>query len=144
MYGGCAIIVARSFRKLLQFFWNNQMKGNTDKCYLVVTTDEMFELRKGEWLIKSRTYEKLLDIKSDNKHNFNTKVKDVCKKADIRLRTPARAKPCMSLEKKPLIFFNAQLNGCPLIWMLHSRINNKIKHLHERCLRLVHDGKQLS
>ena len=30
----------------------------------------------------------------------------------------------------------------PLIWMLHSRQNNnKIKHLHERCLRLIHNDK---
>ena len=39
-------------------------------------------------------------------------------------------------------FFNAQFNYCPLIWMLHSRQNNnKIKHLHERCLRLIHNDK---
>ena len=39
-------------------------------------------------------------------------------------------------------FFNAQFNYCPLIWMLYScQINNKIKHLHERCLRLIHNDK---
>ena len=28
------------------------------------------------------------------------------------------------------------------MWMLHSRQNNnKIKHLHERCLRLIHNDK---
>ena len=42
-------------------------------------------------------------------------------------------------------FFNAQFNYCPLIWMLHSHSNsNKIKHLHERCLRLICNDKQLS
>ena len=59
-------LLQEASEKLLQFFWNNQMKGNTDKYYLVVTTDETFEFRKGEWLIESRTCEKLLDIKSDN------------------------------------------------------------------------------
>ena len=39
-------------------------------------------------------------------------------------------------------FFNAQFNYCPLIWMLHSRQNNnKVKHLHEICLRLIHNDK---
>ena len=39
-------------------------------------------------------------------------------------------------------FFNAQFNYCPLIWMLYSRQNNnKFKHLHERCLRLIHIDK---
>ena len=47
-------------------------------------------------------------------------------------------------ERKVLMnaFFNVQFNYCPLIWMLHSRQNNnQIKHLHERCLRLFHNGK---
>ena len=36
-------------------------------------------------------------------------------------------------------FFNAQFNYCPLTWMLHScKNNNKIKHLHERCPRLIY------
>ena len=39
-------------------------------------------------------------------------------------------------------FFNAQFNYCPLVWMLHSRQkNNKVKHLHERCLRLIYNDK---
>ena len=52
----------------------------------------------------------------------------------------------MSLSKKKLLlnsFFNAQFNYCPLVWMLHSQSNNnKIKHLHERCLRIVYQDKQ--
>ena len=51
----------------------------------------------------------------------------------------------MNLQKRKLLmnaFFNAQFNYCPLIWMLHSRQNNnKIKHLHERWLRLIHNDK---
>ena len=54
----------------------------------------------------------------------------------------------MSLEKKKLLmnsFFNAQFNYCLLIWMLHGRSNNsKIKHLHERCLKLIYNDKQSS
>ena len=35
-------------------------------------------------------------------------------------------------------FFNAQFNYYPFMWMLHSRYNNnKIKHLHDRCIRLT-------
>ena len=42
-------------------------------------------------------------------------------------------------------FFDAQLNYYPLIWMLHSRCNNnKIKYLHERCLRLIYCDKNSS
>ena len=39
----------------------------------------------------------------------------------------------------------AQFNYCPLIWMCHNRTyNNKINRLHERCLRLIYNDKQLS
>ena len=79
------------------------MKGNTDKCHLIVSTDEPIEIRVGESLIKHSTYEKLLNIKIDNKHNFNTHVKGLCKKANNKLRALARATPYMSLEKKKLL-----------------------------------------
>ena len=39
-------------------------------------------------------------------------------------------------------FFNAQFNYSPLIWMLHRcQNNNKIKHSHEGCLRIIHNDK---
>ena len=42
-------------------------------------------------------------------------------------------------------FFNSQFNYCPLIWMLDSRKkNNKIKRLHELCLRLIYSDKKSS
>ena len=41
-------------------------------------------------------------------------------------------------------FFNAQFNHCPLIWMLHSRRNNNIRNLHQRCLKLVQNDKNSS
>ena len=133
-----------SAEKLFQWFSHNQMKGNTDKCHLTVSTDEPIEIRVGESLIKSSTCEKLLGVKIDNKLNFDTHVKGLCKKANNKLRALARATPYMSLENKLLInsSFNAQFNYCPLIWMLHKRSNKvKIKHLHERCLRLIYNDK---
>ena len=75
------------------------MKGNTDKCHLIVSTDEPIEIRVGESLIKNSTCEKLLGIKIDNKLNFDTHVKGLCKKANNKLRAPARATP-YSLSKK--------------------------------------------
>ena len=125
-----------SAEKLFQLFSLNQMKGNTDKCHLIVSTDESIEIRVGESLIKNSTCEKLSGVKIDNKFNFGSHIKGLCKNAYNKLRAHARATAYMTLEKKKLFinsFFNAQFNYCPLIWMLHSRSNNnKIKHLHER------------
>ena len=40
---------------------------------------------------------------------------------------------------------NAQFKHCSLVWMLHSRRNNNIKkNLHERCLSLIWNDKNLS
>ena len=64
------------------------------------------------------------------------------------MKAQARATPYMNIEKINLLmnsFFNTQFQYCPLIWMLHSRCNNnKIKHLHERYLRLMYCTKASS
>ena len=42
-------------------------------------------------------------------------------------------------------FFNAQFNYCPLIWMCHSRENNrKINRLYEMCPRTIYIDKRSS
>ena len=42
-------------------------------------------------------------------------------------------------------FFTSQFNYCPLVWMFRSRtMNNKINHLHERCLCIVYSDKTSS
>ena len=54
----------------------------------------------------------------------------------------------MNLSKRRLLmnsFFKTQFSYCPLIWMCHSRENNrKINRLHERCLRTIYNDKQSS
>ena len=130
-----------SAEKLFRWFSDNQMKENTDKCHLITSTSNTPELKVGDSLVKTSTCEKLLLVKIDYKLTFDNHVVNLCKKANNKLKALARATPYMTIEKRKLVmnsFFNAQLNYCPLVWMLHSRCNNnKIKHLHERCLRLI-------
>ena len=133
---------------LFQWFSDNQLKGNTDKCHLIVSSDNPTEIQVGESVVKNTTCVKLLRIKIDSKLTFDEHVSGLCKKSADKLRALARVTSYMSLPKKKLLlnsFFNAQFNYCPLVWMLHSRSNNnKIKHLHERCLRIVYQDKQSS
>ena len=121
------------------------MKGNADKCHLIMSKNDTPALNIGESFIKTSNCEKFLGVKIDYKLTFDEHVNSLCKKANNKLRALARATPYMSIEKRKLLmnsFFNAQFNYCPLIWMLHSRRNNnKIKHLHERCLRLIYCDK---
>ena len=130
-----------SLERLFQWFSDNQMQGNTDKCHLIVSANEPIKIRVWESLIKNSTCEKLLGVKIKNTHNFNTHVKGLDMKANNKLRALARAHhTCFSKKRKFLMisFFNPQFNYCPLIWMLHIRSNNnKIKHFHEHRLPLI-------
>ena len=54
--------------------------------------------------------------------------------------------PYMNVFKKRILmnaFFKSQFSYCRLIWMCHSRTNNKINRLHER-LRIIFSDKQSS
>ena len=126
-----------SAEKLFKWFSHNEIKGNTDKCHLIVSTNEPIKIRVGESLIKNSTCEKFLGVKIvkiDNKLNFDTHAKGLCKKANNKLRALARVTSYMSLKKEKLFmtsFFNAQFNYCPLVLILHCCCkNNKIKQLH--------------
>ena len=114
----------------------------------MLSKDESSEIHIGDSVIESSTCEKLLGIKIDSKLRFDDHIQNLCNKANRKLRALARATPYMNPQKRKVLinaFFNAKFGYCPLIWMLHSRQNNnKIKHLHERCLRLIHNDKLTS
>ena len=132
--------------KLFKWFSDNQMKENTDKCYLLLSKDGSSEINIGDSMIESSTCEKLLGIKIDSKLRFDDHLQDLCNKSNRQLRRIlARATPYMNLQKRKFLrntFFNTQFNYCPLVLMLHSRQNNnKVKRLLERYLRLIHNDK---
>ena len=111
----------------------------------MLSKDESSEIPIGDSVIESSSCEKLLRIKIDLKPSFDDHIQYLCNKAIRKLQALARAIPYMNLQKRKVlmnVFFNVQFNYCPLIWMFHSRQNNnKVKHLHERCLRLIHNKK---
>ena len=111
---------------------------------MIISTYNTSKLKVGDF-IKISTCEKPLGVKINYKLTFDNHVANLCKKAKNKIRALA---PYMTIEKRKLLmhyFFNAQLNYYRLIWMLHSRCNNnKIKYLHERCLRLIYCDKNSS
>ena len=69
------------------------------------------------------------------------------KQAARKFSALARVTLYMALAKKRVLmnaFFTWQFSCWPLIWMCHSRTNNKINRLHETCLRIVCNDKQFS
>ena len=133
---------------LFQWFSDNQMKDNPDKCHFLCNSNSEVSLALETQKIKNIKFEKLLGIKLDSKLNFNSHIHDICQKAGQKLNAISRITPYMDFAKRRLLvnaFFYSQFNYCQLVWMCHNRTNNKkINRLHERCLRLIYNDKKSS
>ena len=60
-----------SSKKLFKWFADNQMKTNEDKCHLIVSTNELTEIQRGDFTIKDSASEKLLGVNINSKLNFD-------------------------------------------------------------------------
>ena len=133
-------------KTLFQWFSENQMKANPDKCHFLCNSNNEVSLTIETQKIKNSKFEKLLGIKLDSKLNFNSHIHDICQKAGQKLNAISRVTPYMDFAKRRLLvnaFFYSQFNYCQLVWMCHNRTNNnKINRLHERCLRLIYNDKK--
>mgnify|MGYP001793765379 FL=1 len=133
---------------LFDWFKNNQMQGNPDKCHVLLSTQEKYSININGKVIENSSQEKLLGVNIDSGLKFNDHIKSICGKARAKLNALSRVSPFLDIDKRKLImnsFFNAQFNYCPLIWMLHNRtLNKKINRLHEKCLRIVYSDNSTS
>ena len=133
---------------LVNWFSNNEMKLNTDKCHLPLHSQEPNTLKIGDLRINDSLSEKLIGTTFDCKLKFTKHIKDICQKASQKLNALARLAPYMGTTKKHIFlnaFFKLQFNYCPLVWMCCNRyLNTKLNRLHERCLRIVCNDKKLN
>ena len=93
-----------SSKQLFKWFSDNKMKSNSDKCHLIVSTNDTTEIQIGDSVIKSSSTEKLLGVNIDCKLNFDSHVKHLCNKANKKLRAFARVTSYMTLENAHFIF----------------------------------------
>ena len=135
-------------RKLaIEWFENNYMKLNEDKCHLLVAGHKYESLlaKIGKARIWESKNEKLLGLTIDRNLNF---VITLCKKPGRKLSALSRISNYMSFEKKRIIlkaFVESQFGYCQLTWMFHSRkANAKINHIHERAFRIVYKDNNSS
>ena len=128
---------------LFTWFKINQMKGNEDKCHIVLNAHGDIHGKIGTSHVKNSCSERLLGVKIDSGLNFLEQISSICKKTSAKLNPLARISPYIDERKRRLItndFFHSQFNCCPLAWMFHSReLNIKINRLHKRCLRIVYN-----
>ena len=123
---------------LFEWFKNNHMKDNAEKCHLLVTRDTDVTAKIGEFDIKNSREEKLL-----SKIIFLPFAKKQAK-----LHALARVANFTDLAKRKSLmkaFITSQFNYCPLIWMFHSRqLNNRINKIQEIALSLVYKDNKLT
>ena len=103
---------------MFQWFENNLLKSNADKCNLLVRSSDAVNLTVSEYDIKNSECESLLGVKFDNKLIFETHINDICKKSGRKIYALARIAPYMYLSTRRMVknaFFNSQFNYCPLI-----------------------------
>ena len=62
------------------------MKGNTDKCHLLLSRNDETQLEIGDSLIRNSNSKKLLDVNIDKKISFYEYDKNICKKANSKLK----------------------------------------------------------
>ena len=65
--------------KLFEWFANNQMKANRDKCHLLMSTLTPISIKVKDYIIKNSNNKKLLDATADVNLNFNCHLKIILK-----------------------------------------------------------------
>ena len=73
------------------------MKANTDKCHLLVSSDES---KIEDCSIKNSIEEKLLGLKFDSSLSFESHITSLCKKASQKLHALARIPHYLDLNKR--------------------------------------------
>ena len=91
--------LAESTNNLLQWFRNNHMKTNTDKCHLLVTGNYEVSANINEFEIESSKKEKLQGISIDTTLSFEHHITSLCKKTGQKLHALARIAHDMDFGK---------------------------------------------
>ena len=75
-----------SSNELMQWFSNNQMKANADKCHLLTNCNEESNVCIDHRIIKNSKCEKLLAVKFHQQLNFNPHSNNICKKSRTKTK----------------------------------------------------------
>ena len=145
----CSEIVNTTLEKLeevgkvlFEWFSNNFLKANADKCHLILSTDELFSITIDNEVSKNSSNKKLLGINLNNRLGFDTNVANIGNRMSKKLHALARISQYMNIHKRRMtmkVFIASEFGYCPLVCMLHNRkLNSRVNKLHERALRIVY------
>ena len=63
---------------LFNWFKNNRLKNNADKCHVLVSTNKSISVNMGNYTIDNSECEKLLGVKIDVNLNFSDPISELC------------------------------------------------------------------
>ena len=89
-----------STNNLFQWFGNNHMKANADKCHLLLTGNYEVSANINECEIENSKKEKILGISINTTLSFEHHIASLCKKARQKLHALARIAHYMDFEKR--------------------------------------------
>ena len=70
---------------LFEWFSNNFLKANADKCHLILSTDEPFSINIDNEVIKNSNNKELLGINLNNRLGFDAHVANICNRFSKKL-----------------------------------------------------------
>ena len=82
------------------WFKINQVKGNEDKCNIVLRTHQDMHVKICPPHVKNSCSEKLLGLKIDSDLNFEEHLRSIGKKASAKLNALARISPYIDEGKR--------------------------------------------
>ena len=91
----------KSCKSIFEWFENNLMKANPDKCHLLLSKKENFVANINEIRISNTRFEKLLGVTFDNQLNFNYHISKI---SSNKLHALARVYHYIAEDKQRILF----------------------------------------
>ena len=90
-------------KTLLQWFADNQMKANPDKCYFIYSSNLKTCIMTKNRQVLNSTCEKLLGVFFDSTLTFQSHIDNICKKTTHKLNAISRITSYMDFDKRKLV-----------------------------------------
>ena len=88
---------------LFQWFDNNLLKNNSDKCHLLISSNENITMKIGQYQVENSECEELLGAKVDWMLHCDDRISNRCKKACEELNALVRIAPFIELSKRRIL-----------------------------------------
>ena len=136
----------KDMKTAMTWFRNNSLEANPKTFQLMfLGTKKIIHkcLNIDGKICHSKTSVLLLGIIIDWKLNFNEHVKQLCAKANAKVKALYRLRSKLDPRQKLMLynsFLMSNFNYCPMIWMFYGKTSNDmINNTHKRALRALYN-----